>query len=174
MDMLSIAANPIVSSAAGILGSLATGVLQFFQRKQEHAFQLEDRRLTMETMKLQGNLDAARLAGELTAAREKGAADAFTESQRAEANLRGTGGWATILREFTRPGLTWFYQIFLLFVFCVTLTGWAAERLTDPLLQFIVVSGVNMANMTATWWFGQRQLEKVQVAWGNKTAGAKL
>ena len=174
MSMLDIAANPIFSSAFGIVGSLANGVLTYFQRKQDHQFAIEEGRLKLEQMTLQGQLDAAKLAGILAAEREKGAADAFTASQQSELKLHRGARWSATLREATRPALTWFYQLFVAVLALCILFGWAVEQVENPILQFIIISGVNTASMTVAWWFGQRQIEKVSLTWGNRTAGASV
>lgn len=174
MSLLDLAANPLFSSAFGIVGSLANGVLGYFQRKQEHAFALEENKQKMEMMALQGNLDAAKLAGVLAANREQNAGEAFTESQRAQSRAYRGGKFSAFLGETTRPLLTWFYQVAMLVIAAFIMKGWAVEQIQDPVLQYIIISVVNTATMTVSWWFGQRQLEKVAIQWGNRTAGASV
>ena len=174
MSLLDVAANPLFSSAFGIGGSLANGVLGYFNRKQEHAFAIAEGKLRLEQTTLQGNIDQAKLAGMLVAERERNAGEAFTASQVSQANAHRGSKWSATLSESTRPLLTWFYQIFLLFVAVSIMMGWAVEAVQDPIMQFLIISGINTATMTVSWWFGQRQLEKVAVQWGNRKVGAAI
>jgi hypothetical protein len=174
MSMLDLAANPIFSSAFGIVGSLANGVLSYFQRKQDHAFAIEEGKLKLEQMTLQGNIDQAKLAGILASDRERNAGEAFTASQVSQATAHRGARWSATLSESTRPLLTWFYQVFLLVIAACIMAGWAVESVENPILQFIIISGVNTASMTVSWWFGQRQLDKVAVQWGNRQVNARV
>ncbi len=150
-------------ASGGVLGLLGTAVnfgLGYFQRKQEHAQRIE-------TLRLEGELNAAKTAGDVALAREKGAADAFTASLKSEAALPRSYAWVAAVRELTRPGLT-FLLVALSFIFF-----FYKGELNDTqayIAQNIVVTAV----AAVTWWFGQRQLDRSTTAWGNKTAGASV
>lgn len=174
MSALEFAANPIFSSIFGVVGSLATGVLTFFQRKQDHAFALAEGRLKMEAMVLQGNIDAAKLAGILASERERNAGEAFTASQQSQSRSYRGGKIAAFLGETTRPLLTWFYQIAMVVIAAMIINGWAIEAVDNPVLQYIIISTVNTATMCVSWWFGQRQIDKVQIQWGNRTVNGQV
>lgn len=173
-DLLSFAANPIFSSALGIFGPVIMGVVTYFQTKQAHAFEMEKSRLEMDRMKLQGDLDQAKLAGILMNERERQAGQGFTASQVAESSLtsRNTSKWVSNLRESSRPLLTWFYQIVLVIITTLILTDVINKQLDNPIVQYVVVMAVNTASMTVSWWFGQRQMEKLD--WGNRLGRATV
>ena len=150
-------------ASGGVLGRLGTAVnfgLGYFQRKQEHAQRIE-------TLRLEGELNAAKTAGDVALAREKGAGDAFTASVKSEAALPRSYAWVAAVRELTRPGLT-FLLVALSFVFF-----FYKGPLNDTqayIAQNIVVTAV----AAVTWWFGQRQLDRSTTSWGNKAAGASV
>ena len=148
-------------ASGGLLGLLGTGVnfaLGYFQRKQEHAQRIE-------SLRLEGELNAAKTAGDVAVAREQGAAGAFVASQQAEANIGRSYKWVEAVRALTRPGLT------LLLVILATILRYSADTATRAYIdQNIIVTAV----AAVTWWFGQRQLDRSTTSWGNKTAGASV
>jgi hypothetical protein len=148
-------------ASGGLLGLLGTGVnfaLGYFQRKQEHAQRIE-------SLRLEGELNAAKTAGDVAVAREQGAAGAFVASQQAEANIGRSYKWVEAVRALTRPGLT------LLLVILATILRYSADAATKAYIdQNIIVTAV----AAVTWWFGQRQLDRSTTSWGNKTAGASV
>lgn len=148
-------------ASGGLLGLLGTGVnfaLGYFQRKQEHAQRIE-------SLRLEGELNAAKTAGDVAVAREQGAAGAFVASQQAEANIGRSYKWVEAVRALTRPGLT------LLLVLLATILRYSADEATRAYIdQNIIVTAV----AAVTWWFGQRQLDRQTTSWGNKTAGASV
>lgn len=174
MKLLELAASPLWASVTGGLFPLIGTVVGIFKAKQDYAFQLESRRIDKEIIQLQGNIDAAKLAGELAKLREQGAGEAFTASQQAETALGKSKGWVGAFREITRPALTWFYQALLVGLTVMILTGFAVQQIEDPLLQYIIISIVNTATFTVSWWFGQRQVDRMTIEWGNKTVNAAV
>ena len=148
-------------ASGGLLGLLGTGVnfaLGYFQRKQEHAQRIE-------SLRIEGELNAAKTAGDVAVAREQGAAGAFVASQQAEANIGRSYKWVEAVRALTRPGLT------ILLVILAAVLRYSADEATRSYIdQNIVVTAV----AAVTWWFGQRQLDRSTTSWGNKTAGASV
>lgn len=178
MSLLDLAANPIFSGLTGGLFSVATGVLNFFQKKQDNAHALALKDKERELLALQSNVDQAKLAGLMALMREQGAADAFTASIEAEGKLSSSGKWPSLLRESVRPVLVYTYQVAFFIMLAAALLAWfrkwAGEAELVPLIQYMVVSVINTATMTVSWYFGQRQIDRVSVAWGNKTSGATV
>jgi hypothetical protein len=160
MSWTDILGNVASGGLLGLLGTAVTFGLNYFKAKQEHAQRIEFARL-------EGELNAARTAGEVAVARERGAADAFTQSLRAEANMGKSYPWVSAVRELTRPCLTFFLMImaFVFFFYKGELNATQAY-----IAQNIVVTAV----AAVTWWFGQRQLDRSTVSWGNRTAGASV
>lgn len=158
MSLLDILGNV---ASGGLLGLLGTGVnfaLGYFQRKQEHQQRVE-------MLRLEADVHAARVAGDVAVAREAGASGAFVASQQAEAQIGRSYRWVEAVRALTRPGLT------LLLVILATLLRYSADAATRAYIdQNIIVTAV----AATTWWFGQRQLDRQQTSWGNKTTGATV
>lgn len=177
-SILDIAASPLFSGLTGGLMSVATGVLQFFQKKQDnaHALLLKDKEREM--LQLTANIDQARLAGALALSREAGASAAFTASIENEGRVRGEHRIITTLRASVRPVLTYGYQLAFFVTLAAAVTAWfknwAPQAELEPLIQYMVVSVINTATMTVAWYFGQRQMDRVTTAWGNSTAGAAV
>ena len=148
-------------ASGGLLGLFGTGVnfvLGYFQRKQEHAQRIE-------SLRLEGELNAAKTAGDVAVAREQGAAGAFVASQQAEVNIGRSYRWVEAIRALTRPGLT------VMLVILAAVLRYSADDATRSYIdQNIVVTAV----AAVTWWFGQRQLDRSTTSWGNKTAGASV
>jgi hypothetical protein len=153
-----ILGNVASGGVLGLLGTVTTFVMGYFQRRQEHAQTLERERLVMERLRVQGEVDAARTAGEVAVARESGAAAAFTESVRAERSLRADSRWVCDLRASVRPALT--FVLILL-----TAIIWFSTDDVE-LRQYVATNVVVTAVAAVTWWFGQRQLDRSQVSWG--------
>lgn len=159
MDWTNILGNVASGGLLGMLGNAVSFGLNYLKDKQAHGFKIEE-------MKLQAQVDAARTAGEVAVAREKGAADAFTASQVAESSLRGEAQWVTNGRACVRPLLT-------LLLILLTAVQWFATDDAE-LRSYISTNIVVVAVAAVTWWFGQRQLDRSSVSWGNSTAGARV
>lgn len=158
--------------------SVATGVLQFFQKRQDntHALAMADKE--RERLALVSNIDQARLAGVLAQTREAGAAAAFTASIESEGKLRGEHRLITTLRASVRPVLVYGYQVAFFISLAAAILAWfrqwAPEAELVPLIQYMIVSVINTATMTVSWYFGQRQIDRTTLSWGNSTSGAFL
>ena len=178
MSVLDLAASPILSGVLGGIGALANGILGFFQKKEDNKFALLKMDKERDMAQLMSQIEETRQAGLLAALREMGASEAFTASVEADGKLRGEHRWATTLRSITRPGLTWLYQIIFLILSGLALAawfkGWANEADIVPVVQYLVIAAINSATMTLSWWFGQRQMDKLTNSWGNKVSSASV
>lgn len=178
MSLLDIAASPILSAALGGVGALANGILGFFQKREDNKFQLLRMDKERDLAQMMANIEETRQAGLLAALREKGAGDAFTASVEADGKIRGEHRWASTFRAITRPGLTWLYQILFFALAAVALlawfNAWVATSDLVPVVQYLVIAAINSATMTLSWWFGQRQMDKLSTSWGNRTSGASV
>jgi hypothetical protein len=173
VSLLSIVASPVWASVTGGLGVLGTGVLKYFQTKQEFANRLALEQLKLDEMRMMGELDQAKFAANMALARETGAAEAFTKSIEADAAAKGESRWVRNLRGATRPGLTWLYQACFLLILAFALIAWwrawCEAYHVIPIVEYMISALVNLATMAFTWWFGQRQMDRVAISWGNKT-----
>ena len=169
-----VASNTPWGQVLGVVGGLATGVLNFFQRKQDRAHELAIKAEEMKLLIATVNVNQAALAGELARLREQGAGAAFTASIESDAKLPRSYRWIDAFRAITRPGLTWYFTFaFSVLALCVV-RGWGLSYLDHPLAIFCFVSTANLMDMCVTWWFGQRQIDRMTTEWGNKMVNAKV
>jgi len=168
MDSLAnLIGNISTGGILGLVGSIGSGVLNYFQTKQAHGFKIEE-------MKLGASLEQVKTAGQLAVAREDNAGKAFTASQQADAAIKGASGWVANLRGSTRPLLTWTFCMgtFIIIAMSAFLPQWLVDA--PPLVELGISMVVDMTGMMIAWWFGSRQLEKCQTRWGNKDASASV
>lgn len=159
MDLTSLLGNVASGGVLGLVGTLFSGVLSYFQAKQQHGFRMDE-------MQLEAQVSAAQAAGQVAVAREAGAAAAFTGSQAAEASIGATYPWVNAVRALTRPVLTLLYIVLTAIIFFTTADA--------TMKQFVIENIVWTGSGCTVWWFGSRQLDKSSLTWGNKTAGASV
>ena len=158
----------------GLVGGVGTGILNYFQTKRQNAHELAMKQEDMKLLIAQANVDQAALAGELAKLREAGAGEAFTASINADGKLPSGWKWVSGVRALTRPGLTWFFVFaFYLLASCIV-RGVGMQYLQLPLGVFIFTSTANLMDLCVTWWFGQRQIDKMTTEWGNRMVNAKV
>lgn len=165
MNWAEILGNVAGGGLLGLLGTTVSFALGFWQRKQEHAQRLEWAKEERLLTQARAQADAARTAGEVAVARESGAATAFTASQQAEMSIGVTYPWVNAVRALVRPALT-----LLLILITTCLYFFSTEEVRSYISQNIVVTTV----AAVTWWFGQRQLDRSSLNWGNATASAAV
>lgn len=178
MKFLDLIASPIWSTVTGGVGALLTGVLSLINRRMDAKENAEKRAHEIALTQLVGNLDQAKLAAGIAQLREAGAAEAFTESIRNDASSHRGARWVQSLRESTRPLLTWLYQFAFVLLTALLVVSWWKKWCNEyqvlPLIEYCVMAIVNCASLTLSWWFGQRQIEKVSLSWGNRSFGASV
>jgi hypothetical protein len=178
MNILELAGSPILSGLTGGLFSIGTGILNFFQKREDNKHALLRMDKERELLVVTANVEQAKAAGMLALAREQGASAAFTASIENDGRVRGEHRLVTSLRSSVRPVLVFGYQIAFFIALGFSMLAWfkqwAPTAELEPLIQYMVVSIINTSTMTVSWYFGQRQMDKVGIAWGNKTAGASV
>lgn len=180
MSAISDIAGTVISSGTpwgqvlGLVGGIGTGVLNYFQSKRQNAHDLAMKKEEMALLIAKGNVDQAVIAAELAKQREEGASLAYTASIEADSKLPRSYAWIAAFRAFTRPGLTWFFAIIFYCLAACVIRGVGTEYLQHPLGIFIFTSTANLMDLCVTWWFGQRQIDKMTVEWGNKMVNAKV
>ena len=161
--MLDLLLSVLTGGATGLLGTLITGALDFFQRRQDHAQEMELRRLDMELARIEGES-----AGHVAAIEAEGRADeaawsALEKSYR-EASRRWSRpgeGWLMQLVDFvrgmTRPMLTW-----CLVGLVAAIYFWlgASDMEVIEIRPRIINTVLYLATAAVLWWFGARQLAK--------------
>ena len=168
MDLSTLLTNELTGGLLGFAGNIVTFGLSYFKNKQDHKFKMEEEKLAMDKLSLQGQLDAAKTSGEIALTQEKSVGEAFLESQKSETSLSSVATyiWAGTVRVLVRPIVT-FYLVAvstLLYFFPPATT--AQEDIASGLLI--------MTNAVVFWWFGQRQIEKHAIVFGNNVAKGKV
>lgn len=180
MSTASDLVGSVVSSATpwgqilGLVGGVGTGILNYFQTKRQNAHDLAMKQEDMKILIAQGNVDHAKIAAEIAKRREAGAAEAFTASITADGKLPSGWKWVAGLRAVTRPGLTWFFVLAFYALASCIVRGIGMQYLEHPLGVFVFTSTANLMDLCVTWWFGQRQIDRMTVEWGNKMVNAKV
>lgn len=158
----------------GLAGGLVTGVLGYFQTKRQNAHDLAMKQEDMKLLIAKGNVDQAVIAAELAKLRQEGADNAYTASINADSKLPKSWKWVDGFRAFTRPGLTWFFVTAFYCLAACVVKGIGTQFITSAIGVFIFTSTANTMDLCVTWWFGQRQMDKMTTEWGNKMVGAKV
>jgi hypothetical protein len=173
MKLLDILASPIWSSVTGGLGAVVTGVLAWMNKREDNKENAAKRAHELQLTTLMGQLDQAKFAATLAQVREQGAAEAFTETIKADAASHRGAKWVQSFREATRPALTWLYQVAFIVLLALSLIAWWKQWCGTyeilPLIEYMVIAIINAASFTLSWWFGQRQIDRAAISWGNKT-----
>ena len=151
------------AAPTGLLGVLLTGVVDFFQRRQDHAQEMELRRFDLDLARIEGES-----AGHVAAIEAEGRADeaawsALEESYR-EASRRWSRpgeGWlmqfVDFVRGMTRPMLTW-----CLVGLVAAIYFWlgATDMEVIEIRPRIIDTVLYLATASVLWWFGARQIAK--------------
>lgn len=143
--------------ATGLLGTLLSGAMGFFERRQRNRHEIELRRVDLEITRSEAATVEKVAAIEAESTETQAELAAFAESHRAAAVRWSTGesGWLTfvdVVRGLMRPVLTvasLAAAIAIYWSLPFAPTGEeVAERVVDTVLY--------IATTTALWWFGTR------------------
>ena len=139
--------------ATGLLGTLMSGGISFFKKKQANAHMLQLREMDMRELALEAQSSERQEALKLEAAMRKGSyADARTFISK---NMKLTNGqkWIVVfidlIRGLMRPVITIF---FLVMTYLLYRQGQETQSIESAIIY--------MTTTTVLWWFGTRQLEK--------------
>lgn len=180
MSTASDLVGSVVSSATpwgqilGLVGGIGTGVLNYFQTKRQNAHDIAMKHEDMKLLIAKGSVDQAVIAAELAKQREAGAAESYTASINSDSKLPRSWRWVDGFRAVTRPGLTWFFVLAFYSLASCVIRGVGVQYLATPLGVFVFTSTANLMDLCVTWWFGQRQMDKMTTEWGNRMVGAKV
>lgn len=156
----------ISGSVLGILGSVGTGVLDYFKQKEKNKHELA-------MMGAQKALIEAQGANAVSLEAAKNFGKSHDSDEARYVNKEAITGWLGLLfnflmvlvdflRGWTRPGMTWYF-VLASTVVCL----WSFERagVDDAFLKKIVeVSIATLLELTGvcvTWWFGARGIQRL-------------
>ena len=165
----------ILSILIGGVGGICSSILGYFdkQRADKHELALAAARRT--ELAMMANIDQAKLAGALAQLREQGANAAWVKSYDADMASPGDSRLVKDFKAVIRPGLTtaYFAMTFLLLIGSILAWRfqWATESVTTPIIIAVIDSILSLNNLTTSWYFGQRSVDRAITYWGNRTAG---
>ena len=154
--MWDLVGSLLTGGATGLLGTALTGGLDWLQRRQRHAEEMDLRRLDAEIARIEA------AAAERTAAVELETAEVEADRDRAEASYRasvermsraGDSAWLVavdVVRGLLRPVLT------LAFLALAGGIYFAAGADEADLRREIVSTVLYLSTVTVVWWFGGR------------------
>ena len=154
----------LTGGASGLIGTVLSGVMSFFQARQRHQQALEMRQLDMEEMRLEAETAEKRAALELEARTSEADAKALAASYRAASSRWSKGltltpaqAWVMVVidavRGLMRPALTLFYLY-------GTYAIWAAVLPGSDDGQHAAQAMVYLSTTCTLWWFGSRHVER--------------
>ena len=170
-QLLGFGMSILTGGATGLLGTAISGVIDFFQARQNHAQEMDLRRLDIDLAKAEAE-GAERVAAiEAESVRDQAEWGAMTASYR-EAGARWSRPGDSVLiqlvdfvRGMTRPVLTW--GLVALVGAIYFLIG-ASDKQAALLQPRIVETVLYLATASVLWWFGQRQIEKRHAGKGGR------
>ena len=154
----------LTGGASGLLGTVLSGVMTFFQAKQRHQQAVEMRHMDLEEMRLETETAEKRAALELEARTAEADAKALAASYR-EAGSRWSKGltltplqvWVMVfidaIRGLMRPALTLFY-LYGTYAIWSAVTPGAEDGLHAAHAM------VYLSTTCTLWWFGSRHVER--------------
>lgn len=156
----------LTGGATGLLGTVVSGAIDFFQSRAEHNRELDLRRLDIELAQAEANSAERVAAIEAEGARGRAELEAMAASYREASSRMSRPGDGFLMklvdfvRGMTRPVLTW-GLVALVGVIYFTLGAGGLEP--EAIRPRIIETVLYLTTAAVLWWFGQRQIEKRRV-----------
>lgn len=155
--MFDLIAGVLSGGVTGLLGTVISGGMKFFENKQKHAFELAI--MDKEMVQMDKEAEIARDIKEMDMeGKESQAAWKALESSYKESTTRmstGDSGWliaVDVVRGMMRPFIT-VSMLMLMAIVYFTLA-------TPPEQAKIIVTILYIATTCVLWWFGTRNMSK--------------
>jgi len=164
--MLDTIMSVLTGGATGLLGTVVSGAIDFFQSRAEHKREMDLRRLDIELAQTEAGAAEKVAAIEAEGARDAAALEAMEASYREASSRMSRPGDGFLMklvdfvRGMTRPVLTW-GLVALVGTIYFTLGAGGLEP--ESIKPRIVETVLYLATAAVLWWFGQRQIEKRRV-----------
>ena len=172
----------LTGGAGGLLGTLGQAVLSWYKRKEDHAHELaireqdrldaeSDYELSLRQMQLEAELGMQRVKLEGEQARELAEVEGATAREvAAQESLQASyehdkatygGGFVDTLRGLVRPLVT-LANMAILLTLAVLCYRQLQGELSSEVARQVITTFLGLATLTITWWFGGRQVDKMQ------------
>ena len=164
--MLDTIMSVLTGGATGLLGTVVSGAIDFFQSRAEHKREMDLRRLDIELAQTEAGAAEKVAAIEAEGARHAAELEAMEASYREASSRMSRAGDGFLMklvdfvRGMTRPVLTWGL---VALVGTIYFTLGAAGLEPESIKPRIVETVLYLATAAVLWWFGQRQIEKRRV-----------
>ena len=164
--MLDMLMSVLTGGATGLLGTIISGGIDFFQARQKHGQELDLRRLDIELAKSEAAGAEKVAAIEAEGRGDQAAWEAMEASYREASSRMSRAGDGFLMklvdfvRGMTRPVLTW---CLLGLVGAIYFLLGAEDLAIVELRPRIVETVLYLATASVLWWFGSRQIEKRRV-----------
>ena len=149
----------LAGPAAGLFGSLISGVFGYFEKKEQRKADLEkyehELNLTRANLEFQGQ----ELENEALIAQVKSTADMLKGSYRHDASYGQASPMIVNVLRIIRPALTLFLLVLVTLIYFSVAEG-ATIEIGDQGLTIrerIVMSVIFMSEASLTWWFADRR-----------------
>ena len=168
-SLIDLGASILTGGATGLLGTLISGGIDFFQARQHHAQEMDLRRLDIELANAEAGAAERVAAIEAEGKRDEAEWEALAASYReASARMSRPGDgflmrFVDFVRGMTRPLLTWcLLGLTGAIYFLLAATDVHAAALQPRIVETVLY----LATAATLWWFGQRQIEKRRAVHG--------
>ena len=164
--MLDTIMSVLTGGATGLLGTVVSGAIDFFQSRAEHKREMDLRRLDIELAQTEAGAAEKVAAIEAEGARDAAALEAMEASYREASSRMSRPGDGFLMklvdfvRGMTRPVLTWgLVALVGTIYFTLGAGGLEPESIKPRIIETVLY----LATAAVLWWFGQRQIEKRRV-----------
>ena len=162
--MLDLIASVLTGGATGLIGTVISGGMKFFENKQKHAHELAIMEMEMQQMDKEADI-AARIKELDMESKDRTAAWAALEASYKESTSRMSSGdhpalvWVDVVRGLMRPCITLFLLVLIGVIY------FTADRTLNapdgtPITIFIINSVLYVGTTAVLWWFGTRNLSQ--------------
>ena len=160
--MLDLVLGVLSGGATGLIGTVISGGMKFFENKQKHAHELAVMELEMQQMDKEAEIakDIKELDME---GKDRTAAWAALEASYKESTARMSSGdhpalvWVDVIRGLMRPAITLGLLLMIGIIYFTKASELAGPDGT-PMTVFIIQTVLYVGTTAVLWWFGTRNL----------------
>ncbi len=160
--MLDLILGVLSGGATGLIGTVISGGMKFFENKQKHAHELAIMDMEIKQMGVEAQIakDIKELDME---GKDRAAAWSALEASYKESTTRMSSGdhpalvWVDVIRGLMRPVITIGLLVLIGVIYFTAAASLAAPDGT-PMTVFIIQTVLYVGTTAVLWWFGTRNL----------------
>ena len=160
--LLSMIGSAVAGGATGLIGTIATKVVEFKTRQVELEYELKGREIDIQEIKLESERDIAVANIEAQAATDVAAANLTAKSYEADQAKYGEKlWWIDAIRGVMRPMITAYMMVIMTWIATeiAAAVGGIDSMDSNQVWQLwilIIESIIYLTTTAVTWWFGSR------------------